>query len=328
MDVAIARDGLFAAGMSDGGQTLWDGWLLKRNWNGAPLWRVSYREPGSDQAKRVSALPDGGCIVSGFVVRHDGDVWLERRNAQGALLWRREFGVKGRSDAAFGQAVRGDRIALAGTGFVACWTTDGTELWNAATAETFYGTALDADENVWAVGENGALLKLSANGEPVLERTLTAGLGSLWLRDVVAGEEGDVYLAGMGTDLVNRSVAVVMRYHPQAGIIWAQIWRPAEKDASAIRLRRSQSYVMAAGAEGADKLEIWLRQFDAERGGLIDGRLYSAAGDAYAFGFDVTEDGWLALGGFFEGSLVLDGWTLLSQGRDGFEGLWSLPIKD
>ena len=330
MDVSIGPDGVFAAGMTGVSGSGWNGWLSKYTLDGDFLWRIHYDEAQSDQAKRVSALPDGGCIVSGFVVLTDSDIWLERRAGDGARLWRHTLVKEGSRDAAFAQTYGGgDTFVLAGTDFVQHWSLAGTLLWSLSLpGMTFLGAAMTtAGAGIWVVGDQGDLVGLTAQGEIIWWQRLTdEGKEILW-RDIALGPQETFFLGGLASDATGTSTALVWHYQPAAGIIWRAKWR-GWGSAAVNRVRLSADEIILVGAyQAIFRLQTFLRILDMN-GNLKGERIYTAEGNIYPFGADY-QLGRTAVGGFFEQRTVLDTWELTAYGtKDGFLAVWPLPVKN
>lgn len=102
--LAIARlaDGGFAlAGYTASvGAGLTDGWLVRVDGQGKPLWNHAFGGAQSDQAHALLALADG-FIVAGFrnagVDLAGAQMWLVRTDTQGAVLWEKGYGSTGKS---------------------------------------------------------------------------------------------------------------------------------------------------------------------------------------------------------------------------------------
>ena len=97
-DVLSLDDGGLAISgwtMSDGAQGP-DGWLIRTDADGNPLWEQTYGGKGSDEPRVVVAMPDGGFALAGETTTNSAggwDFWLVRTDSEGNLLWQQTFGT-------------------------------------------------------------------------------------------------------------------------------------------------------------------------------------------------------------------------------------------
>jgi hypothetical protein len=78
-----------------------DCWIVKLDVNGNKLWTKSLGGSSDDQANAITALPDGGMILAGYVNSNNGDVtgnhgdndlWIVKLDGAGNKKWARAFG--------------------------------------------------------------------------------------------------------------------------------------------------------------------------------------------------------------------------------------------
>ena len=89
-DIAGAPDGsIFVAGYGPGDDGSDDTQVMKLDGNGDLLWQHRFGGPDDEKARAVIALPDGGCLATGWRTTrgYDKDIYVARIDADGALLW-------------------------------------------------------------------------------------------------------------------------------------------------------------------------------------------------------------------------------------------------
>jgi len=74
-----------------------DGWLIRTNLNGNPLWDVKYGGSGNEEFWGVQALTDGFVLAGTTNSKGAGgvDIWVVRTDLQGQKLWDRTYGGTG-----------------------------------------------------------------------------------------------------------------------------------------------------------------------------------------------------------------------------------------
>lgn len=87
---------------------IYDAWVVKLNGTGAIQWQRCLGGGGSDQARAIQQVEDGGYVVAGFTDSNDGDVsgnhaeedaWVVKLDGAGALLWQKCLGGTGWDEA-------------------------------------------------------------------------------------------------------------------------------------------------------------------------------------------------------------------------------------
>ncbi len=86
--------------------SVWDGWVIRTDELGVPLWDRLYASGGSDEITSIRELDDGGFILAGLYDTggDDIDMALVRTDSLGTPLWTRTFGGNVTTDQ--GQCVR------------------------------------------------------------------------------------------------------------------------------------------------------------------------------------------------------------------------------
>ena len=83
----------------------YDYWIVKLNENGSMIWQKSFGGSNQDVANCISETSDGGFIIAGYTISHDGDVsspistsgyykdyWLVKLSSSGSIQWEKSYG--------------------------------------------------------------------------------------------------------------------------------------------------------------------------------------------------------------------------------------------
>jgi hypothetical protein len=181
-----------------------DGWLVRTDTDGNPLWNYTYGGPDDEYFVESVACSDGGFISGGFTENKtigNVDGWLIRTDADGNHLWNYTYGSP-----IFGE-VGYDVIEVSGGGFLmtgwagdfdyvddpnrfavnsSCWIVrvdaDGNHLWNQTYGTEHQGTyAVECQDGGFAIigGMGNAsehildviLVRIDANGQHLWNQT-------------------------------------------------------------------------------------------------------------------------------------------------------------
>ena len=176
-----------ATGGSFGGPVLGDldAFVVKFDADGAEHWRQQFGTPQEDSAESVSLDADGNLYIAGDTLgaidgqvnQGSADFYVRKIDADGAWLWTRQIGTAD-FDVVRGVEVRGDGgYYLVGVTdgtfpgnenagvddvYVARFDASGAEVWTQQFGSPVYdvlkGSAMDAAENLYAVGNAGGSL--------------------------------------------------------------------------------------------------------------------------------------------------------------------------
>ncbi len=94
--VAELVDGGFvvAGSTSNKGAGYYDGWVMRLDKDGRPLWDKSFGSNEEDALFGAAAMPDGGAVFAG-TLGADGQGWILRLDRGGAVVWDNRFGGTG-----------------------------------------------------------------------------------------------------------------------------------------------------------------------------------------------------------------------------------------
>jgi len=227
--------GFIAAGSTSakgGGQ--YDGWILRLDKDGKPLWEKTFGGPEEEALFAVIALPDGGAVATG-AYGADGQGWVLRLDARGNKVWDKRFGGTGYD-------VFNAIVPLHTGGFVATGTT----------------------RSKGPAGGAAWVMRLDDKGEPVWDRLLTPVKGAsansiLALADggfLVAG--GSVVEPGAGND---KERAWIARLGADGAILWTKVLEGTgnENIFSAVALPDG-GFALAgfSDSKGAGEGDIWV----------------------------------------------------------------------
>lgn len=206
---ALPDGGMVVVGATNSrGEGETDGWVFRLDPSGEVLWDQTFGGARRDRIDAVSALPDGGFVVSGDTESAgDGpfDGWVIRLDADGDVLWERTYGGAGRDEARFIESLSDGGFAVAGlttsrgAGDEDAWILRldpaGEVVWEATVGGAAPDRALElretADGGLVAVGithsrgesedADGMVFKLDSEGKVTWERALGGdGKDSLW----------------------------------------------------------------------------------------------------------------------------------------------------
>ncbi len=183
--------------------SVWDGWVIRTDELGVPIWDRLYAQGNSDELTSIRELPDGGFILGGLFAtpRGDVDLALVRTSSQGVPIWTRTFGEVDRDDR--GRCVR----PLPDGGFILVGATNSY----GAGASDMYLVRTDGDGNeVWSTPHGGETIDEAFGVAVGRDRIVAAG----WAWSFGAGQ-GDMHLVafddpalgGCAADLTGDGVA-------------------------------------------------------------------------------------------------------------------------
>jgi hypothetical protein len=300
----------------------------------------------------------------------DNDVALVKQNAQGQHVWSKGLGAPGSSvmgaDVAMNAA---GQIALVGSssagvnlgaggmaagGFVAKFSPEGTLLWAHAVGGSLRDVALDAEGQVFAVGEAEAaspttlrVLKFSATGTPLWNQRFSA-TESVRGTALALGPSGEVVVGGSysGTMTVgpmvlpeNPAAPFLMKFLSSGAVAWAR-GIPADSDPYAERGFLDLAVAADGAIAGVGSFSQWIRLGSEQRSstGLYSGfllvvepdgrdrwwRWMGNADSTFTRGVAFDSAGDVVVMGTFRGPLDFGGGGLTTEANSGrpFEGLF------
>lgn len=183
--VAALPDGGFAVAgyTSSKGAGDEDFWLVRTDAGGALAWDETFGGAGRDEARAMTALPDGGFALAGLTYSQGAgarDAWLVRTDAEGAVQWEQTYGGTANDEAFSVAAVPDGGFALGGVTFskgqgggdfwLVRTDASGAVLWE----QTYGGGDRDEGHAVAVLPDGGFAL----GG---FTRSLGAGLRDFWL---------------------------------------------------------------------------------------------------------------------------------------------------
>lgn len=174
--------------------TLSDGYVVRTDREGTPLWSRTYGGEGHDIFHHVVALPTGGLLLTGYTrgfgASGESDVWLVRVDDGGEVRGQELHGGAGADHNILARPSGPGRVALAGY-----TTSSGVGGWDAEVME------LDARGRLlWSAayggpGEDGAVALVPIDGEGLAVAGFTASSGAgrrdfLFMRLAAGPESG------------------------------------------------------------------------------------------------------------------------------------------
>jgi len=263
----MADGGALAVGSTRGERvTRFDGWVLRLDAAGRPLWQRRDGGRDTEQFYGVVAAPDGGAFVAGHT-RSTGvgesDLWIERLDPRGVRLWERTVGGLENDRA---RALAPDRAG-------------------GVVAAGFSGSAGAGGRDLWVVALDGAgavrwQRRFGGPDHDMAYAVDTDGAGGA----VVAG----YVVAGPAAarDFDWRVIAL----DDQGAVRWdARLDRTPFDLATAVAVTADGGAIVAGTSERAGR-DVRVARFDAT-GGLVWERVLGGAGRDTIWGIAVTPAG-------------------------------------
>ncbi len=340
---ALPDGGAVVAGSTrDHGVARFDGWVVRVDRSGRPLWERRDGGADTEQLYGVAAAPDGGAFVAGHtrsVGAGESDLWLQRLDGRGERVWARTLGGPANDRArALAATPEGGVIAA---GFSASDGARGRDLWvvrlgpeGTVRWDRRFGGALD--DMAYAVAADGAggavvggyerstdqaqgfdfrVLRLDADGAVTWEAALDRTPFDI-VTAVAATTDGGAVVAGTarhaGLDVR------VLRLDATGRVVWERVLGGDGAETAWSVAPVGDGFVLAGSTSSgsAGSQDLWLVgltgegevRFDERHGGALWERATAVAALA---------DGSLWVAGYTtsEGAGFEDGWVLRLDAR-------------
>lgn len=276
-------DGYVAAGLTYSAQTREsDALVVSLDASGNVIWQRSYGGVGTEAARSVFPVANGGYIVAGYVSpgpSGEADAWVLRLDEDGQVLWQKSYGS-----------------ALDDWANSARPTPDGGYI---VVGSTFW---LDADfhRDAW-------VLKLDAEGE-VLWQQSYGGPGEEQFSSVVPKSDGGAVVAGYTFSYgAGAQDAWVLRLDRTGNILWQKAYGGPGRDvANSIRSAPDGGYIVAggfrvggvAGSDTGGNPNAWVLKLDIA-GSIVWQKFYGGAATYHeSASVEPTADGGYVVAGF------------------------------
>jgi hypothetical protein len=212
----------------------YDGWVLRLDRDGKPLWDKTFGGPEEEALFAVAALADGGVVATG-AYGADGQGWVLRLDPRGNMMWEKRFG---------------------GTGY---------DVFNAVAPLKAGGFALAGTaRSKGPAGGAAWVMRLDDRGEPVWEKLLTPVKGAsanavLVLADggfIVAG--GSIIEPGLGQEPERAWIA---RLGADGALLWTKVFdAPGDQNLFSIVALPDGGFAAAgfSGSKGQGEGDIWV----------------------------------------------------------------------
>ncbi len=320
-----------------------DGWVLRLDEAGRPLWRRHDGGHDTEQFYGAVAAPDGGAFVAGHTRSAgagESDLWIQRLDARGERLWTRLLGGPA-NDRARALAAGADGGVIA-AGFTGSRGAGGRDLWvvaldarggrrwqrrfGGADHDMAYGVAADdaggavvagyvVDGGLGARDFDWRVVALAADGGVRWDVTLDRTPFDL-ATAVAATADGGAVVAGTSTRRA-RDVRVV-RFDATGAVRWERelggdgrdtIWSIALTEAGAV-------LAGSTGSSGAGSQDLWVVGLD-HGGGVRFTRTYGGTLWDRGTAVQAMPDGGLWVAGYTTsfGAGFEDGWVLELDAR-------------
>ena len=271
-----------------------DGWLLKLDADGIPVWEKTYGGTGSDLLRLAVAPTGGGVVVAGRTNSFGAgglDVWALHLDTDGNVLWEKAYGG-GSNEALNGLCTTAD----GGTAFVGntqsfgaggndVWivklNADGTIAWQ----ETLGGTNEDTALEIFELSGGGYLVSGTS-------RSFTPAFDDFWILRLDA-TGGVLWQFRFGGATVT-AIATSGMETSDGGFIVAGITRPntsSDSDAWVIKLFSGGAVDWQRTYGGAAPDSVWSIREIASGGYVLSGTTQSFGGgsdDVWALRLDAS----------------------------------------
>jgi hypothetical protein len=241
--VAVAADnGYFVVGATNSlGAGGLDVYLLKFNSLGSVMWQKTFGGPFDDDGFAVVALPDGGCVIAGWINAsgtENSDIYMVRTDSAGNKVWEK---VLGGPEKDIGSAM--------------IQTTDGGFLISGYT--TSFGVE----------GTDAYLLKTDANGNLLWQKTY-GGAGRDDARAVAATPDGGYILVGSSTPAgADNSDVYLVKTGPSGNLQWERrIGGPDNETGMSVIATSDRHYVITGSISPASDIfntDLYLLKVDS-----------------------------------------------------------------
>lgn len=270
----------------------------------------------------INTHPAGGYIVAGNTeskVAGKAIGWILRLDKEGKILWQKTTDSFGASDVHTVRPLAGGGLIAVGTfrrngknerrGFAAKLDENGDTVWNTIleVTDTYsYTVVTELGDGSIVVGseinrdkkENFWLIRLSASGEPIWQKTFGGGAGE-FVSDVNATSNGILVLASNKSKNGKHYQGWLFELDLSGNLIWEQLYDTGVRSELVAMTRlKSGDYILAGTAgEGGDKgLDYWALRVKPDGTKVWERRLDRALADQLWVA-EVTEGGYIILGG-------------------------------
>jgi hypothetical protein len=221
-----------------------DWWIIKLKSNGDTAWTKLIGTTDSEYPKSIAVTPDGGFVVSGFVIDNSGneDVLVAKFNNSGIVVWQKKFGGSGEE--------YGNSLTV---------TSDGSIL-VAGTTSSNNNNDVGANHGL----EDCWILKLNANGDKIWSKLL-GGSKDDWASTIKSTPDGGCIIACVTSNSENGDVkgkshgnddVWVVKLTSNGDISWSNLFGGANEDGindnASIALTSDGGYAFAGYSKSVD----------------------------------------------------------------------------
>jgi len=316
----------------------WDGWLVKVDAAGEPVWARTCGGAGDEMLSCIRRTSDGGYIVAGFtssVGAGGNDASLVKFDSDGNQLWMRTYGGPGMEYAQkVQQTSDGGFIVVGGTqppgGSGDAWLIKTDAAGNETWSRTFGGAGSDgargvqqlADGGYIVVGETASsgagaediwLCRTDTQGNELWSRTF-GGSALDWAWDIQTTGDGGYIIAGYTASCGSPDRALLLRTDGEGNQVFCRTFGGAGVgDGIAVLQTSDGGFVLAGGMN----YDLWLLTTDAEGNGVRSLTLGGPdAGDMAAAVLLAPEGGCVAAGSTGSSGDGSEGWLVAVRAGD------------
>lgn len=274
-----------------------DALVVKLDASGDVIWQRSYGGVGTEAARSVFPLANGGYIVAGSVSlgpSGEADAWVLRLDEDGHVLWQKSYGSalddwanSARPTPDGGYVVVGSTFWMDADFHRDAWIlkldAEGAVLWQRSyggpSEEQFSSVAPTSDGGVVVAGytfsygagnQDAWVLRLDRTGNVLWQRAY-GGPGPDWATSIRSAPDGGYIVAGgfrvggvAGSDTGGRPNAWVLKLDIAGSIVWQKLYGGAATyHASASAEPTAEGGYVVGGFQFHPYTEVWILKIDA-----------------------------------------------------------------
>lgn len=322
---AVSDGGYIVVGSTGSFGTSGDGYVIRLDEEGTPLWSRFLGTGSADAFNDVQPIADGGFILAGNTsspgTGYDG--WLLRLSDQGQVEWQVTLGTA-EWDFLNALTIAPDGIYAAGetfggpTGDAEAWVVKvdpaGAVVWQ----RTYAGSGAQRAEGITAAmdggcafagaraGSNGRsdalMVRIDADGDPLWEAQVATDSAE-WATGIIADAGGGFVLCGTTRAFSPFSEMLLARVDGQGGSDWVRhIGQLADWEAHTLCQRSNGGFAVAGctKAFGVGGKDMYLLLTNS-MGAFDLGTTYGSVADDEALGVALAPDGGYAVAGYTDG---------------------------
>ena len=258
----LVAGGTFSFGAGDQ-----DGWLMKLDQSGRPLWEKAFGGADSEEFLALAKAADQGYILAGRVRSFGAggmDAWVLKLDARLQPAWQEAIGGPEYDyAAAIAPLSQGGYLAVGASGSSGAGYAD-----------------------LWA-------LKLDAGGKVIWQKTYGGDQWDYGASLAPTPEGGCIVVGGTQSFGAKLTDAWALRLDPDGQVLWQKLYGGDQEDRFySIIETADHNYLIAGGTAsfGAGQMDVWVLKLDPH-GQVLWQKTYGGKGDDRAFSVQAVSDG-------------------------------------